>query len=107
MTNVGKVETVLILDWNELPESLQDDIVGWHSFGNDRFLTHWSMLIPRKEKVDESVFRKMYADRCQAREYMGTFEEFLIEFNLELDWWLKDQPFDLTNVTKILIRICW
>lgn len=109
-------ETVIILVWLDLPKPIKTLVYEQYEkkFGNDLYIEHLSELSPSGDGetwkltlAGEQQFRAYYDDQCQTNNYKRSFDEFLEEYGLQIDWWLKDQPFDFTDVTHIFFKVSW
>lgn len=106
-------EMVVILEWIKLPSEIKKSIQNHPSFCNDIILEHRSEFSPCgkeetwKNTLDENQFRDYYNDQVRTNNYKKSFQEFLHDYGLEIDWWLKDQPIDFTDVKRIFFDICW
>lgn len=109
-------ETVIILVWVDLPEPIKTLVVAqyYEKFSNDIYIEHQSEMGPtgvhetwKSSLTGEQQFRDYYAMQYQNGNYTGSFEAFLVDYGLGIDWWLKDQPFDFTDVEHIFFKISW
>jgi len=58
-------------------------------------------------RLSGGQLHEYYADQCSTNGYSDSFDTFLREYGLTIDWWLKDQPFDFSGAKRILFRISW
>ena len=112
--NHGKVTSVLLLNYLDLPKPQQFIIRELFNFGNDRYIEYVSEMSPTGESDGDTWAKTLttaniqayYADQCATNDYAGDYEQFLSDYGIVFDVWLLDQGFDL-NVATVLIRISW
>ena len=105
-------ETVVILEWTKLPSKIKEILKYHPSFHNDTIIEYKSEFSPFDEKtwqdtLTEKEFHDYHKDQTETNNYKKSFKDFIKDYGLEIDWWLKDQSFDLTGVKRILFEICW
>jgi hypothetical protein len=105
---------VLIIDWNNCPENVQEVIKGYHAFQNDcylDFLSEFNYIHSGETDLSKQLTRanieEYWQDQKKINGFKGSFEEFVKEYGLQIEMWLLDQDLDLTGVEKILFKICW
>lgn len=115
MSKLAKRQEYLIIDYNEMPEKIQDIVRNYHSFHNDCFLKFHSELEPfgnedwadtcTMSHIEEYWKRQLETNSkyCQSE----TLEQFIEEYGLQKEKWLMESGIDLKGVKNILIEICW
>lgn len=115
-----KKQEVLILNFNELPECIKENIRNRESFHNDCYLNTCSEFEPTgyddeykdwsscctMERIENywKAQRKNNSDWCKSE----TLEQFIEEYGLQFEKWLiTESGINLKGVEKILFEICW
>ncbi len=101
-TSAAVVKKVVIIDWHKLPRNVKEEISESHSFGNDRYLRHYSELDTGSTMEDVVDYHK---EQVETNEYKGSLEDFIRDYGLELDVWLMSQHIDMTGIDDILIEV--
>jgi hypothetical protein len=105
-------ETVIILNWTKLPSDIKDIVKDDHRFNNDTYMEHISEFQPSgdetwQDTLVESNFHDYHNGQTETNDYTKSFAEFLSDYGLIIDWWLKDQPFDFSGVKRIFFHVGW
>lgn len=102
----GKKLNVLMLEFTKLPLYLQNVVRRIESFQNDCILELSSEFKP-KDLTSIKKIKDCWKDQCKNKIYAKDFIDFISDYGLEFEIWIIDQKFDLNDVDKILIDICW
>lgn len=120
MSELAKRQEYLVIDYNEMPDEIQDIFRQRESFHNDCFIKFHSEMEPFPYGQDkdkdwaetctmahiESYWQeqlKSNSKYCQAK----TIEEFIDDYGLQAEVWLINSGINLKGIQKILIEICW
>lgn len=98
-------KTVAIIDWLALPKVLQDKVADMERFGNDRHLKFYSEFAPKE--ISRGAVEEYFRDQIETNDYTGNFDDFVKDYGLEVEMWIIDQEVDLSDVSEILIKVCW
>jgi len=110
MTFYGKV---LIVDFYDFPEKIQKIVSKFENFNTNCFIEWSSELTPfyEHEKWETSLtekklisYYKEQTKEFESNSFEGSLEDFVAEYNLELELYLIKLNMDLKNVSLILIR---
>lgn len=105
-----KIETVLIIDFDQIPEKIQELLREQDNF-NRGFIKYLSNLSPCGDNDDwgnrcslENI-EKYRNDQINCGNFSGTLEKFIEEYYLELDYYMIKEEFNLKGVKTILIEV--
>lgn len=106
-------DKVIIVDFYELPENIRRIISKFENFSGNCFIEWSSELTPfyEHEKWETSLtekklisYYKEQTEEFESNSFEGSLEDFVAEYNLELELYLIKLNMDLKNVSLILIR---
>lgn len=104
---------VLLIEFIQMPRELQDVIVGWVGFSNDCLIPVRSEFSPiaGEDRWSSNLSRANLEEYWKQQNFEGTLEEFIVDYGLQVDYWLIQQveagKLDLEGIDDILINVCW
>ena len=108
-----KKQTVLVIEYTELPEEMKEIVRDDWRFRNDVSITHVSEMAPCGddetwgENLSREAIEEYHKGQVEENGYEGDFDKFLEDYGLAFDMWLLGQDIDLSDVRVIYIDICW
>lgn len=104
---MSKNKNCLILAYTELPQHIQDIIRKFNGFNRDCLLriSKYSELSVKDYIKGMVSIEEYYIDQKQTNNFTGTLENFIDEYRLEIDKWIIEKKFNLTNIDEILVEI--
>lgn len=115
-----QIKNVLVLQFTELPDDIQESIKADHEgFSNDCLLRMISDYSDCLDELSLADLQGWHSDQCVspvygvdarptgAMAFSGTFEEFVVDYGLQLEMWIIKRGFDLSKVDDIVIDVCW
>lgn len=101
---------VIIVDFYEFPERIQRIVSNFENFNTNCFIGWGSELTPFYENdkwetllTKEKLISYYEEQSAELDNFEGSLEDFIVEYNLELESYLIDMNMDLKGVSLILI----
>ena len=112
MSDLFSRKEVLFINWTQCPKNIKDNIADNDRFSNDILLPFFSEFEPFGEEdyantLTMKNIEEYWRDQTLTNNFQGTLEDFIGEYNLEVEIWLIKTGVDLKGVKKILFNICW
>mgnify|MGYP003404658229 FL=1 len=102
---------VIIVSFYEFPERIQRIVSKFENFNTNCFISWDSELTPFSENdkwenllTKEKLISYYEEESIDPDNFEGSLEDFIVEYNLELESHLIDMNMDLKGVSLILIR---
>jgi len=107
-----KREEVVIIQYTNCPEYVQDALRDCHQFHNDMYMPHISQLSPSgketwKDTLTSENIEQYWKDQCKNNDYKDDLQQFIKDYGLTIDVWLIETGYDFTGIKTILFDICW
>jgi hypothetical protein len=105
-------KTVLVIDFQEMPESIKQELSRWERFGNDRVLPLVTYqfdegLQPPEQMFQVENFEDLFDRKVSEGKFSGSIDDFVRTHGLAVHYWFAQQGQNLTGIDEVLIDICW
>jgi hypothetical protein len=101
----------LILNFKDCPDFVKTSLKNRESFRNDIYLEFISEFSPEDtefwDTLTEEGIVEYWKEQTNENHYKGTLEQFITDYDLHVEKWILSLGFDLSIISKILLRVCW
>jgi len=100
-----KRKKVAIIKFTDMPDNIRNDVKDWLGFSNDCLLPLRSEFTAKD--LSYKGIKDYHKHQVETNDYKDDLDQFIKDYNLNLEMWLLEQRFNFKGVSEIFIEISW